>query len=80
MVTYSHLMLLASQVLRCALNRSVCLERLDLSIDGIEPLLKIEVRLGSQDEWPRLIFDLKDVVAGISVLDVARKLLDCSCR
>ena len=57
LVCYSHLLLLRSNVLQVSGHCSISLKRLDLGVDGIEPFLKIEVGLGLQNEWPRLIFN-----------------------
>ena len=63
LVCHSHLMLLTPNVLGATTNRSIRLQRLDLSVDGIEPLFKVEVGLGAEDKRPTFVLDLQDVVA-----------------
>jgi len=76
LVRHRHLLLLRLNVLSVALDRTIRFQRLDLGVDGVEPLLEVKMRLGLQHERSRLVFDLQNVIGLVPILDVGGKLLD----
>ena len=61
------------------MDSTVCLQRFDLGKYGIKPFFQVEVAFRLQDERPRLVFNFKDVVTRVAILDVCWKFFD-SCR
>lgn len=72
LISNRHFVLFRFYVLGIPLDRAISLQRLDLGENGIEPLFKVEVRLGREDKGTRFILNFEDVVARVAILNVGR--------